>query len=150
MVATSADTLDLETLASSCPRLNGGVVYQARAFHNSFYNDFKLYKENCGISQSNARTMANINQPSPKHNVAVHLFPNPTTGVINVSCSDGADRICPIEVYDLGGKLILSQSVELKGGLGQLKLSADNGVYLLYMYLGNSDVGNYFRIILNK
>ena len=98
----TSTTLDLETLASSCPRLNGGVVYQARAFHNSFYNDFKHYEDNCPEISGNGRlagtTIENIS--SLPQSALIMLFPNPNNGKFYLTGFSTADKSIEIQVMD--------------------------------------------------
>ena len=45
------DSLNLITLASSCPAINGDAVYQARILYNNIYNSYQYFENNCTIVQ---------------------------------------------------------------------------------------------------
>jgi hypothetical protein len=148
-VCTSADTADLETLASLCPMLNGTVVFQARAFHNSMYSAFKHYEDNCPVNNISSR-LSNSIQQKTETKLMLNFFPNPTTGIINVAGSDGANHSYKAEVYDLNSRLILKQDLILENGLGRFKLDAQNGVYMLYLYGEENKGAGVYRIMINK
>jgi hypothetical protein len=147
---TSADTSDLENLASSCPMLNGTVVFQARAFHNSYYNEFKHYEDNCPQEnvESKSASVSSVNEANKTF--VLNFFPNPTTGIINVAGSDKANHSYEAEVYDLSGRLVLKQNLLLENGLGKFKLDAQNGVYMLYLYEEENKAPSVYRIMINK
>jgi len=149
-VATNADTVDLESLASSCPLLNGSVVFQARAFHNSWYNDFKNYEDNCpqGDKADNNRKTNTATSVTVDKKLTLSLYPNPSNGMIYISASDGASHAYNAEVRDLGGKLLYKQNLVLENGSGRLKLNADNGAYMLYLYNNDGTATAVFKIII--
>jgi hypothetical protein len=147
---TQNDTLDLETLGSSCPMLNGTVVFQARAFHNSYYNDYKHYEDNCPNADATASRVLSAQPASNNSSLLLSFFPNPTTGIINVSGSDGAAHSFYAEVYDISGKLILTNQLILENGTGKFKLDAENGIYMLYLYSKDGTNASVHKIIIAK
>lgn len=145
---SSSDTTDLENLASSCPMLNGTVVFSARSLHNSYYNNYKQYDDNCPQTQPTVSKMSSIPTTTTKKSFDLNFFPNPTTGTINIESSDKANHNYKMEVYDLSGRNVMKQNIFLENGATQFKLDAQNGVYMLYLY-GNEGTTIY-RIMINK
>ena len=145
-----SDTTDLETLANSCPRLNGAVVYQARAFHNSYYNEFKHYEDNCpGNNEVTNNRVSSVLQKA-KSGFTLNFFPNPTTGMIYVSLNDGGIHTYQLEVYDISGKLVLKQDLRMENGIGKFKLDAENGIYMMNLLSTTNQVPGIYKIIINK
>ena len=70
----------------------------------------------------------------------VHLFPNPTTGLVNIEHAENAT----IMVYNQVGALI-----ETVSNTNQIDLSSfDNGIYIVKVIANNS--ANIKRIVLTK
>jgi len=135
-VATSADSTDLETLASSCPMLNGEVVYNARAFHNSWYKRFKHYEDNCpagasggGYRKANTTSLSSQSNPSS----LLTVYPNPNNGRVYVSGFDAKETSTNIEVTDVTGKLVYKQQSNIGNGVVELNLQLISGVYFVHI-----------------
>jgi len=132
-ISTASDTTDLESLASSCPLLNGMVVIQARSFHNSMYNDFKHYEDNCPQSKvDNNRLSKNQNLLPVNRSASLYVYPNPSTGRVYISGFDGNQKTAVIEITDVTGKLIYKQQNNLSNGMVELSLPFANGVYFVH------------------
>ena len=61
------------------------------------------------------------------------LYPNPSNGRINIKMSDLLDNQLHLEIVDLGGRSVHSQSLQTKNSSleAQLDLELSNGVYLI-------------------
>jgi len=61
------------------------------------------------------------------------LYPNPSNGRINIKMSDLLDNQLDLEIVDLGGRLVYSQSLQTKNSSleAQLDLELSTGVYLI-------------------
>ncbi len=61
------------------------------------------------------------------------IYPNPTSGMINLKLSDLRDREVELEIIDLSGKVVYSQSLQSEGPSldTQLNLNLKPGVYLV-------------------
>jgi hypothetical protein len=129
---TSADSTDLETLASSCPMLNGAVVFQARAFHNNLFNDFKHYEDNCPTANGNVR-VANKQNVTESKTPVMAIYPNPTTGKVYVSGFNVNEKTTIIEITDLTGKVVYRQQSNIGNGVAELHLNLVNGVYFVHV-----------------
>lgn len=145
---TEGDSSDLEALASSCPMINGMVVFQARTFHNSYYNEFKHYNDNCSGGDGDNREV--ISAQTGDGTSFINLYPNPTTGMVYVSGNDSENHYYKAEVFDMGGRLVLSQDLILEKGIGKFKLDAETGAYFLYL-TGNENKGKgVYKIMISK
>lgn len=71
---------------------------------------------------------------------SITLFPNPAKGNVTLSIISSANKICNYKIIDAKGKIILSDSIKLSGGINSIKLSLDNvhssGIYFLQLDIG--------------
>jgi len=147
-ICTTSDSSDLEILAASCPMLSGMAVFQARAFHNSLYNSFKHYNDNC--PRNNGDDNRDVISAMSVGRSLINLFPNPTTGEVCVSINDGGNHYYKAVVYDICGKLVLTQELSLENGLGRFKLDVETGVYLLYLNNNQNEGTGVYKIMVSK
>lgn len=145
--ATSADTTDLETLASSCPLLNGIVVHQARAFHNSWYMAFKHYEDNCPQGSGSSR-VTNVQKTNPENNLpSIIVYPNPNNGKVYVSGFSANDKTTEIEITDISGKAVYKQQHIIGNGIVELSLPFNNGIYFIRS-TGSTGISQMQKIII--
>ncbi len=130
---TSLDSTDLETLASSCPLLNGLVVFQARAFHNSFYNDFKNYEDNCPQANKTNDRIAKTAQSGINKASSIMVYPNPNNGRVYVTGFTADEKTTLIEITDVTGKLVYKQQNNIGNGVIELNLPFVSGVYFVHV-----------------
>lgn len=79
----------------------------------------------------------------------VNIYPNPSSGSVNVSVSLPSEDDISIIVYDVLGKLLLNSRDRSKGGIYTMNLSGfDAGVYFIEIKAGNNTVTR--KIILNN
>ena len=97
----------------------------------------------CGLFGSEEQTLLNeAYQDEAQHNqaksVSFHVFPNPTTGVLNVKFTEpGYPDQATVVIYDLLGKQILQHQI-CKAGSCRMNLSnLPAGIYLLRMITGD-------------
>lgn len=79
------------------------------------------------------------------------LYPNPAGDEVNLMIYAHHDETCVLEISDLTGRLILSETVLLTHGTNYRKMNLQylsNGNYIISL-IGNNHV-NYKRIIINK
>ncbi|HXB40671.1 MAG TPA: T9SS type A sorting domain-containing protein [Bacteroidia bacterium] len=144
---TASDSTDLEILANSCPRLNGAVVYQARAFHNSLFNEFKHYEDHCPAITSNVRSL-DISQVKLQSS-SLLIYPNPSTGKIYISGFGVLNKYTNIEITDVTGKVILKQRNTINEGIIGIDLSLNDGVYFIHLF-DESGYSKIQKIIIQK
>lgn len=146
--ATAADSTDLAALASSCPMLNGMVVFEARAFRNAWLDIFENYEDNCPTEaqrqSENGLAKANI-----KGNRTLLVYPNPTNGKIYISGFAVSDRMNSIIVTDITGKIVAKQMSASVNGVIELSLNLNNGVYFIRVS-SETGVEKIEKIIINK
>jgi hypothetical protein len=69
--------------------------------------------------------------------ISTAIYPNPTTGMVNISSSKAIDNI---EVFDVTGKLVLSHRNDNHQKYIELDLSAfDNGIYFIQTHNQNAE-----------
>lgn len=122
---SQADSNDLATLASSCPMLNGTIVFQARALRNSILKSFYNYEENCpqgNMQKSIAKEGAQL---------SLKVYPNPTSGVLTIANLSCTDSVVSIEIRDVTGKTVVAKKVRCNNGVAHLNLNLNNGVYFI-------------------
>lgn len=122
------DSSDLHAIASSCPMLNGTVVFQARALRNSVLNSFYNYDDNCpedngSHQKSSTKEIANSS--------GLHVYPNPSNGKLYVSNIKSQDKVILVEITDVTGKMVVRQKVQNVKGVIELNVDLNNGVYLI-------------------
>ncbi|MBL4702951.1 MAG: T9SS type A sorting domain-containing protein, partial [Flavobacteriales bacterium] len=71
------------------------------------------------------------------NNYLINVFPNPSSGIVNINVSGSADDQINVSVMDPQGKLVLTQQVQV--GSNQLDLSNfERGVYIIQFESNNS------------
>jgi hypothetical protein len=73
----------------------------------------------------------------------VRVFPNPSTGVVNIQNLNPADNINTTEVYDLSGRLIKTYTVRQSNTIQLYFDNAAPGIYCLYL---RSETGKEVRL----
>ena len=142
---SQADSSDLYTLASSCPMLNGTVVFQTRALRNSILSSFYNYEDNC--PQSSNVVQKSIGKESATQSLLV--YPNPTTGVLNILNLNCVDKMVSVEITDIAGKIVATKQVRCNNGVGQINLDLNNGVYFIKA-IGEDQAERSGKVIISK
>jgi len=68
--------------------------------------------------------------PAAASNLSLEVYPNPTTGEVNIDLSGYANPIGTVKVYNAYGKLVLQNQLD-ESPLFRIKLNGDDGVYFL-------------------
>jgi hypothetical protein len=68
--------------------------------------------------------------PAAAPNFSLEVYPNPTTGEVNVDLSAYANPIGAVKVFDAYGKLVIQNQLD-GSPLFRMKLDGDDGVYFL-------------------
>lgn len=148
---TTADSLNLATIAMGCPFTDGEVVYQARALFNVIYMSNVLFEDNCFTENARlGRFTENILNESST-DLKVDIYPNPTTGLINIKMLDNTLNEVYLAIEDISGKAVyVNENFQLTGGTAQLKLSVQNGVYFVKIRDNISNEVIVKKLIINK
>ncbi len=82
-------------------------------------------------------------------NKKIELFPNPATDELYLGLSDFEDGSIPVKIYDMNGKLRLSDQFDIVNGLATENIlertNLEAGIYSLQ--IGGSDKGNIYRFV---
>jgi hypothetical protein len=132
------DIADLQALCNLCPGKDGAVIYQARALYNVITRSVMPFNENCSDDQANERTIATSNTTSNVYNWDVNLFPNPTSGELNVLSKNDTENLS-LTIRDVSGKVIHKHSLVITGFIGKLDLDLANGVYFISISNQNNE-----------
>lgn len=127
----------LKAIAIQCPYEGGPAVYNARVLLSSIDNT--VYVNTCEIAPPSKKK--SMEQKSPNSNNVSAVFPNPANDKLNVAIHLEQGQTGSLSVYDLGGKLLLSHSLNENSDFTEIsttKLSA--GMYIYKINLNNNVV----------
>lgn len=127
---TSSDSLNLFQLAEKCPFTEGQVIYQARALYNIINDTSITFEDVCesGV-QRISKTIENDKVESENN---LTIFPNPSTGEINIIFINKELDFLEIKVQDLNGKIVYeNKKLTSENGLSKLLLDVENGIYIV-------------------
>jgi hypothetical protein len=85
-----------------------------------------------------------VEQVNGKHG-GVRIFPNPTSGMINISLDESAGKMTTVEIRNPAGKLVMIKSFENKMGIDLT--GKPNGIYILKLI--NDQAMNVRKVVLN-
>jgi hypothetical protein len=151
-ILSTDDSIALYELCFLCPGFDGACVYQARSLYNSIYQ-VMLEGGDCSGEEYSARK-ANVepiesikfNGSDKKWDVAI--FPNPATEQLIIYTTVSAERIF-IAIYDITGRVVQKEKLQLSDHHCNMKFNLDNGVYFLSVTnIGNETITK--KIIVSK
>ncbi len=142
---TSGDSTQLYTIAIGCPFIDGVIVYQARVLYNSVYNSSKNFEDNCVNVPS--RTM--MTKPV-ENQLNARIFPNPTTGELNISVSNNELGKIQVRIYDMLGKIVYEAPCVLSNGTTSINLELNNGVYFIEVLTPEKEKVIKEKLIINR
>jgi hypothetical protein len=132
---TVQDKETIRLLALGCPEANGGIVFNARAMHNLLNPEqFSMYANNCPGSANKKPNEEEVLTAAV--NTSYQLYPNPTANGFYIKQGSAAGANLTVELYDMTGKKVMSQSCTYTG-------------QDCYFYTNLSD-GNYVVRITNQ
>lgn len=83
-------------------------------------------------------------------NLFFNVYPNPVSGILNISSNPDLE-FNNVEIFDLLGNKSLSQNLELGKSLNKINVSMlNNGVYILKAHSNKIDFKKAFKIIISK
>lgn len=123
------DLASLYSLANLCPGIDGPVIYQARALYQVVTKDVIVFKENCE-QVSNARQSKKSSITPSVANWDVQLYPNPTSGELNIVSKNNSEQLTVI-IKDATGKIVNQNNLQVSDFISNLTLNLDNGLYII-------------------
>ncbi len=111
---TESETTFIETMALSCPFVNGTAVYKARTIYASIhptivYNDWTICHNNGVYKNGNSFSMDNLGTIDPillqniEHSV-ISIYPNPASTHITIDYALEYNEHATLALYDIIGK----------------------------------------------
>jgi hypothetical protein len=98
----------------------------------TYYPDYAFrLSRSCGCEKQ-----ANLSSPAKEEDNGISVFPNPSTGVINVSLESGT--IASVEAYNTVGQLLLKAGSTGSKNIQALDLSAWKGSLIILKVMDNS------------
>ncbi len=126
---SKTDLASLYSLANLCPGIDGPVIYQARALYQVVTKDVIVFKENCE-QISNARQSKKSSITPSVANWDVQLYPNPTSGELNIVSKNNSEQLTVI-IKDATGKIVNQNNLQVSDFISNLTLNLENGLYLI-------------------
>lgn len=127
---SESDLTELQSLANLCPGTNGAIVYNARALYNVITKSVITYIENCDDEVSQRTGKSASGSLVSTYTWDVNLYPNPSTGALNIICTNNNDNV-NVSIQDVNGKTVLNYHLIIKDFIGKLDLDLANGVYFI-------------------
>jgi hypothetical protein len=144
------DSLSLITLASGCPQTDGLIIYQVRALYNTIFRMNLVFEDHCSLAYNYARPAEEEKEPNSPLKQIFLLYPNPNSGSMFVSFSDPSVKEYIARIIDVRGKFILEKHIYAEGGVAQLDIALDNGMYFVSLMLPGEKNGSQQKIIISK
>ena len=132
---STSDLQQLEILAKSCPMIEGQAVYKARTIFSFyepglFYNDFEdcnlgskgganPYQSILTFLKSQTSSLAKIRTDKIE---ALLLFPNPSSGLLNLKLNTGESGSQFFSIFDVTGRNVLKQHVHFLDGMASVEV----------------------------
>jgi len=98
----------------------------------------------CGSStrtSTQANSCREAEQPIAMENVSLQVFPNPTSGIINITFSSMANSNAQVAVTDLQGRKVATQALTVVEGLNNAQLDLSKlakGLYVVEVKQNNT------------
>lgn len=122
------DSIELVTLATSCPETNGNVVYQARGLFNAIYSTAEIFEASCAPSE--VKSMMIQSASNQQNAVEIELYPNPNKGEFTVKLPTDLG-IVTIQIKDMTGKVLSSTTYQTNEQLIHVKSNLNSGMYYI-------------------
>lgn len=148
---TTADSLNLINIAMGCPFTDGEVVYQARALFNAIYMSNVIFEDNCVSENARLSGFNENNLTTLSTDLAVSIYPNPSTGLFNVILTNKSISELNILIKDVMGKIIYEKNnLSVSESKAGFKLNVQNGVYFITIISNNTNESTTKKLIINK
>jgi hypothetical protein len=153
-VEKSADgSTNFQSLAQVTPR--GGINIPANyaavdqyPYPNYSYYRLKTINTDGTYSYSNVIKVKTDNKAIS----LTRLFPNPTNSVINLEMVAANQQSLSVEIYDVAGRKVMNQAIQLTSGINQKQLTLTNlsaGSYVIQFKDANDNIVEMAKIVKN-
>ena len=145
---TTADSINLISLCTKCPYTDGFVVFRARALYNIMYHTIEAFSDECNTSNSSRfanKTTDEFEQQSFK----IELYPNPTSDKFSI-ITDSEDAQLSIQILDVQGKLIFTDTMYVKNYETTVKADLANGVYIVNIANTSNGTKTIKKLVVQK
>lgn len=150
VVATSAN----RGTTSEIIKYNTNTVatYYIKVYgYNGAYNASTCYNLKVTLSSTTVKSLDETETVAEESAPEITVFPNPTTGTINLDYTTSKEENIDVRILNITGKVILSENVQASEGQNILHydISAQtDGVYILQVVANNETVTR--KVILRK
>jgi hypothetical protein len=122
----AAQEFRLQELACSDALIDGSAVYSARSLLGWYYQCNSGAKGGTYIPSEEPENAIVLNEM-----ITISMFPNPSSGLVQLDYDLGEAEFTIIQVFDLSGKLVHSEIIQDSFGTMELDLtSLSTGVYI--------------------
>ena len=98
--------------------------------NNVWYSSPDLLSFNTSLPIEAIADLAGIEEMEADDN-SISIFPNPTTGLLNISFGEAEYGVCNVEMYDALGRLVSSENVNASGNHTMDISSYPEGLYIV-------------------
>ncbi len=151
-VTSATDYATLQTLANLCPTTHGNAVFEARALLNMVSYSNIEYSDSCNEASVGRIGYFEEEQQGivVAENIQANLFPNPNNGEFTLAYDLKNIAEATIQLYDVRGSLLLSQTVTNENNLTKLNATNfDNGIYFIKVIANNNTLW-VSKFVINK
>ncbi len=128
-VLSASDSLELISLAQGCPAVIGASVYQAATLYNLIYQRAEVFEQNCNSAYGRATQQEELSGNTVLSNSLFTLYPVPNKGTFTIQGElYQGDHI---GVFNLDGKEVYSQQINVDGNLLEVQTQLVSGVYII-------------------
>ena len=142
-ICSFSQSVEIEAISSGGEYLENGNISLSTTIGELSVENFE--QNNIILTQGFQQGFFNITDISTikKNNIEISLYPNPTTDVVNITCTA---HDCKYSVIDITGKTIFNG--ELRGYITPITLSNFNsGHFIIEIYSKGNKIEKTFKVI---
>lgn len=145
----------VETIAHKCPLTDGNAVYQARTLLQTIKQQYMLFTDSCNSDKPNGARMEHTDDEGNTITEQLYnnfvLYPNPNNGNMQLLYSVKPETQAIIMIYDIAGKQLYAQKLEVNTNLITLNLDAlSDGIYYYKIISTQNEVLKSDKLIIIK
>lgn len=141
---SAEELMSYRSIANQCPMLNANAVFRSRAIVQSQSDSTRFYDDAAiclaaGYEYKNQTYTKPVLKPKPK--LDYQLFPNPAKNYTKILFAEIPIGDVKIEVYDVLGRSIISDKLELNSNYYELNtMILNSGIYMIKISINNQDL----------